>query len=108
MLTRQEAFRISYYSLGFTILTLVGIPVGFSIMSRNNSGWGFLSDDIQFLSVSLFLIISFMLVSLFSGIYAYKQHRIVAIWLIPLCICLIIALGGLVWGAYVYMAEPFA
>ena len=106
MLTRQQAFRISYYSLGFTLLTLVGIPVGFTIMGRNNSGLDFITGDIQFLSIALFLIISFMLVSLLSGIYAYKQHRIVAIWLIPLSIFLILALGGLIWGAYVYLADP--
>ena len=87
-------------------LTVVGIPVGCSITSRDNSGWDFLSDDIRFLSISAVLIVVFLLVSLFSGIYALKQHRIVAVWVVPLAICFITAIGYLFYGLYVYIYDP--
>lgn len=107
MLARRQAFRISYYSLGLAILTIVGIPVGCAITSQDNSGWDYLSDDIRFLSVSTVLIVSFLLVSLFSGAYALKQHRIAAIWIIPLAICFFIAIGYLFFGLYIYIFDPY-
>lgn len=106
MLTRLQAFRVSYYSLGLAILTLVGVPVGCSITSRDNSGWDNLSDDIRFLGISALLIIVFLLLSLFSGVYAIRQHRIAAIWVIPLAICFLVGAG---WGClalYLYIFDP--
>jgi len=107
MLTRRQAFRISYYSLGLAILTIIGIPVGCAITGRDNSGWDFLSDDIAFLSVSAVLLIGFLLVSLFSGVYALKRHRIVAIWVIPLATCFLISIGYLFFGVYIYVFDPY-
>ena len=106
-LTRQQAFRMSYYSFTLAFLTIVGIPVGCSITGRDNSGWDFLSDDINFLSTSAVLLIVFLLSSLFSGLYALKQHRVVAIWVVPLGVVFVIAIGSSFWGIYVYIFDPY-
>ena len=107
MLTKTQAFKLSYYSLTLAFFTIVGVPVGCSITRRNNSGWDFLTDDITFLAISAFLFIVLSLVSLISGLYALKKHRVAIYWIVPIGICLILAVCGLLWGAYVFLMNPF-
>ena len=107
MLNQKQAFRISCYSLGLAAITIIGIPIGCAITRRDNTGWEYLTNDITYLSWSTFLFISFLLISLFSGAYALKQFRIAALWVIPLAICFIIAVGYLFFGLYVYVFDPY-
>ena len=83
MLTEEQAFRTSYYCLSLALLTLVGLPVGCAVATKDNLSWDYLSDDINFLSTSAFLIVVFLFLSLSTGVYAFRQHRLVAFWVIP-------------------------
>lgn len=107
MLTKEKAFRASYCCLGLALLTIVGLPVGCSVTRKDNSGWDFLSDDINFLTVSAGLIVAFLFASLLTGVYARNQHRIVFVWIVPLVILFGAALVGSFWGLYIYMFDPY-
>ena len=100
-------FRLSVYSLGLAVLTVAGLPVGCAVTSRDNSGWDFLSDDIRFLSVSATLVAFFLLASLITGMLSLKQHRIAAIWVLPLSLVFVVAIGYSIFGLYIYVFNPF-
>ena len=106
-MTKALAFRISYYCLGLALLTMVGLPVGCAITMRDNSGWDYLSDDINFLSWSTALIVGFLLVSLATGVYALKEFRVATLWVLPLGLCLIIGVGSSIFGLYIYIFDPY-
>ncbi|MBT8136436.1 MAG: hypothetical protein KJO54_05390 [Gammaproteobacteria bacterium] len=107
MQTTARWFKLSYYSLGLALLTIAAVPVGCAITARGNSGWETLSDDIRYLSASVVLVVFFLLTSLVAGIRAFKQHRIAALWVMPIGLICIAAIAYAIYGLYIFVFDPF-
>ncbi len=107
MLTRAQAYRISYYSLGLALLTVVGLPVGCALTGRDNSGWDYLSDDLNYLSASAILFCLFLLLALVTGAYAKRDYGLAALWVWPLTLVVALAICFGFYGLYIYIFEPF-
>lgn len=103
----RDWFKYSVYSLAMAVLVVVGVPAGCAATSLDNSGWDYFDDDVYFLTVSVVLFVTFLLVSLATGIPALKERKIVALWVIPIGMAVIVAIGSAVYGLYIYIFDPF-
>jgi len=100
-------FKLSVYSLVLAVIAVFGLPAGCAITSQDNSGWDFLSDDIHFLTVSAILISFFLFSSLVTGILALKENKIATLWVVPLGLLFVGAIGFSLYGLYIYFFDPF-
>ena len=107
MLSATHWFKVSCYSVGLAVLTVLSVPVGCALTSRDNSGWDYLSDDIRFLTASALLLAVFSAIALFSGLRALKQRRIAALWVVPLSIIFLVIVGYSFFGLYIYLFDPY-
>ena len=107
MLSHDRAFRISWLSLAFSGCVVLSIPVGLTLAGSGASGWDGLSDEIHFLAYSGGVFVLALLVSLFTGLRSLKRHKIAALWVVPLAVCFMVAIGYGFFGLYIYFFDPY-
>ena len=89
----NNSYFISWLSLVLALTSLLLTPVIAFINDDGHPTWDQLSDQLGLLFNGTAITVLFLLASFASGMFAWKRRKIVLLWVVPIGIAVVVALG---------------
>ncbi|MGI9571251.1 MAG: hypothetical protein ACR2PH_16285 [Desulfobulbia bacterium] len=89
----NNSYFISWLSLVLALTSLLLTPVIVFINDDRQPTWDQLSEQLGLMFNGAAIAVFFLLVSFGSGIFAWRRRKIVLLWVIPIGITVVVALG---------------
>lgn len=90
---RNKSFFISWLNLVLALTSLLLTPVIVFINDDREPTWDQLSEQMGIMFNGAAIAVVFLLLSFASGIFAWKRRKIVLLWVVPIGIAVVVALG---------------